>query len=154
MRGYYGYGGYPPMYPQQGLGVRGVLIVTAIIIALIVGIFIYAKVQAAKSLKEELPSSYADEQYSTEESKHIRYLSTAIQTDLSGWNFYHDQVLYADLISSSDRLFEGVAVDYKRITGNTLRADIEGDKMSFKTIEKQGLQYDAIMQRLNSLQIA
>jgi len=154
-RYYNGYGGYPPpMGYNQGLGVRGVLIVTAIIIALIVGIFIYARINANKALKEELPSQYADERYTTEESKEIRYLATAIQTDLTGINFYHDKEIYSDLINATDRIFEGVAVDYKRISGKTLRDDMIGDKVSFKTILSQAKQYDAVMARLNTLQIA
>jgi len=153
--------GYAPYGYNRGLGVRGVLIITAIIIALIIGIFVYARISANKALAEELPSQYADEKYTTEESKKIRYLSTAIYQDLSQFiQPGHPLDIYRELLNASDRVFEGVAVDYKRVAGETLRHSLTDDKGSFQLNLTEGFfgdsmdVYDAVFTRLNTLQIA
>lgn len=153
--------GYAPYGYSRGLGVRGVLIITAIIIALIIGIFVYARISAKKALAEELPSQYADEKYTTEESKKIRYLSTAIYQDLSRFmQTGHELDIYSELVNSTDRVFEGVAVDYKRVASETLRKSLTDSKGSFQINLSDGFfgdsmdVYDAVFTRLNSLQIA
>lgn len=153
--------GYAPYGYNRGLGVRGVLIITAVIIVLIIGIFVYARISAKKALAEELPSQYADEKYTTEESKKIRYLSTAIREDLSRMiQGGHALDIYKQLRNATDRVFEGVAVDYKRVAGETLRQSLADSQSSFSINLTEGFfgesmdVYNGIITRLNMLQIA
>jgi hypothetical protein len=130
-RYYNGYGGYPPpMGYNQGLGVRGVLIVTAIIIALVIGIFIYARVQANKDLAGQLPADY-DKNTTPQDSEKIRSYVTSIQSDLEGFSATHDFSLYQALLAETDTIFKAVCIDYKRVTTRSLKADFEGDKTWF-----------------------
>jgi hypothetical protein len=145
---------YPPPtgYYPSGLSVKNILIVTAVILALIVVMYLYASKQAKKKLKEQLPSEYADERYTTEESKKIRYYSSAIIADLDGFTFTHDLNLYRELLKESDRIFEGVCVDYRRLTGRTLRKDLN-DEISFSNWSSYIKVRREMIARINMLQI-
>lgn len=127
---YYGYG-YPPMGYNQGLGVRGVLIVTAIIIALIVGIFIYARVQANKDIAGQLPGEYKDG-ISAEESEKIRSFATSLQADLEGVSFSHNWDLYDQILKQTDAMFKNICIDYNRLTKRSLKADFVADGYWFR----------------------
>lgn len=144
----------PPMYyPNQGMSVRSILIVTILILGLIVGIFVYARVKAKKELKEELPSEYADEMYNAEESKKIRYYSSAIVSDIDGVSFTHDVSLYEELLKQTDRIFEGVCVDYRRLSGESLRKSLT-DEISFTNWGSYIEIRKKMIDRINLLQIA
>ncbi len=149
---------YPPYYPpyRQPTSIRTILIITVVVLAIIVGLYFYLKTSAEKALKEELPSQYADEKYTAEESKKIRYYASAIQNDLGGFNWLgHDYDLYIAFAKESDRIFEGTAVDYKRLTGNSLRADFSGDQLSFQGWDHiTSNLYQTVLQRLNTLAVA
>ncbi|MEA4975441.1 MAG: hypothetical protein VB046_06865 [Paludibacter sp.] len=105
-----------------------------------------------EKFKEELPSEYADERYSTEESKTIRYYSSAIIADLDGVTFTHDLSLYKNLLKETDRIFEGVCVDYRRLTGRTLRKDLN-DEVSFTNWGSYIEVRRQMIARINLLQI-
>ena len=131
-RYYNGYGGYPPpMGYDRGLGVRGVLIITAIILALVIGIFIYAKLQAKKDIAGQLPADYK-EGTTAAESEQIRSFSTSLQADLEGFSSGHDYDLYRQMLQQTDVMFKNVCIDYKRLTTRSLKADFVSDAMGFR----------------------
>lgn len=142
----------PPVYYPQGFSVKNILIITAIVLILIIGIYVYAMKKTKEKFKEELPSEYADERYSTEESKTIRYYSSAIIADLDGVTFTHDLSLYKNLLKETDRIFEGVCVDYRRLTGRTLRKDLN-DEISFTNWGSYIEVRRQMIARINLLQI-
>lgn len=142
----------PPAYYPQSFSVKNILIITAIVLVLIVGIYVYAMKKTKEKFKEELPSEYADERYSTEESKTIRYYSSAIIADLDGVTFTHDLSLYKNLLKETDRIFEGVCVDYRRLTGRTLRKDLN-DEVSFTNWGSYIEVRRQMIARINLLQI-
>jgi len=154
MRGYYQPYGYSPY--QQGASFKTVMIIIIVVIVLIIGIFVYARIKAKNDLKAELPDEYAQDRYTVEESKTIRMLSTAMNTDMKGINIFgHDYDPYTQFANLSDKLFEAVTVDYKRVAGNTLREDLESDSSSFKIYQPWGSNlFDRIITRMNSLSIA
>ena len=158
MRGYYR--PYYEPYGGGGLTIKGVLIVTAIVILLIVGIFIYANVKAKKALAEELPSQYADEQYTSDESRTIRYLASSIKDDLSRFiQGGHKLDIYKELLRANDRIFTGVAVDYKRVAGESLRESLSDSHSSFSLNLTEGTfgesmeVYNQLLNRLNMLKL-
>ncbi len=144
---------HPPGYYPQGFGVKNILIVTAVILAMIIIMYLYVSKQAKKKLKEELPSEYADETYTSEESKKIRYYSSAIIADLDGFTLTHDPSLYRELLKESDRIFEGVCVDYRRLAGKSLRKDLT-DEISFTNWGSYIEVRRQMIARINMLQIA
>ncbi|HLP06061.1 MAG TPA: hypothetical protein VK152_11600 [Paludibacter sp.] len=151
-------------YPyRQPIGIKAILITTAIILVLLIGIYFYIKKKAEDSLKDELPSQYADEAYTADESRTIRYLASSLNDDLSQFiDTGHPLEAWRQLRDSTDRIFIAVAADYKRLTGNSLRSDfmdsayggwyfnIEGKTLAGESVEI----YNAIKARLNTLQIA
>lgn len=143
---------YPPVYYPQSFSVKNILIITAIVLVLIIGIYVYAMKKTKEKFKEELPSEYADERYSTEESKTIRYYSSAIIADLDGVTFTHDLSLYKNLLKETDRIFEGVCVDYRRLTGRTLRKDLN-EEISFTNWGSYIEVRRQMIARINLLQI-
>jgi len=145
---------YPPplYYPNQGMSIKSILILTAVILGLIIGIYIYAQNKAKKELKEELPSEYADEMYNSEESKTIRYYSSAIVADIDGFSFTHDVSLYENLLKETDRIFEGVCVDYRRLSGVTIRKNLN-DEISFTNWGSYIEIRRKMINRINQLQI-
>lgn len=129
-RGYY--------YGPQGLGyyrspvdkIKSIVIVTILIIAMILAIYWYIRKKANDDSKDELPSEYADETFTDVEGKKIRSYAQQIVEDLDGLAVYHNKDLYEAVLRESDRIVAGVAVDYKRLTGNSLRQDLN-DETSF-----------------------
>lgn len=120
---YYGYG-------QRPLSIRSILIITAIIMVLLIGTYIYIRTDVKKKLKEELPNEYQDEMYNAEEGKKIRYYASALKDDIFGFSWSHNLTLYNNLLNENDRIFEGVCVDYKRLAGESLRKSLT-DEISF-----------------------
>jgi len=154
------YGYPPPYYPyRQQTSIKTVLIITGVVLTLIIGIYLYLKKKAEDSVKEELPSQYADANYTADESRQIRYLATAMQGDLSGINWNgHDGSIYVTLRDATDRIFIATSVDYKRLTGSSLRQDLISDESSFKELFVWGGDlydvYKAIIARMNTLNVA
>ena len=155
-RYYAPYGGYAPhpMY-DSGTSVKTVVIIALIVLALIIGIFIYARIAAKKSLAEETPKQYSDEKFTAEESKKIRAMAIGIQTDLKGLSFSHDIDLYEQLVLLTDRMFEAVCIDYKRQAGESMRSALVGDKTSFVMAQPFNSNlYERILNRMNLLSVA
>jgi hypothetical protein len=128
MRRNYGY--YPQPY-NDGLGVRGVLVVTGIIIAMIIGVFIYARIQAEKAVSDQLPADY-NKNTTPADSERIRAYTTSLQSDLDRTiGTGNDYDLYKELLSLTDVMFKNICIDYKRVTGKSLKAAVENHKTWF-----------------------
>lgn len=163
MRNYRTNYGYvqPVVYAQGSMTIRTILWVTLIVILLIIGIFVYANIRAKKAIAAQTPDQYADEIYTPNEGTEIRILSSSIYQDLKGLNFGHDFQVYLQWVNSSDRVFVGVANDYKRLSGGkSIRAAIVSDKKSFlfpilnafDDVNERDL-YDRIIKRMNALKV-
>lgn len=117
-------------YRRSGLTASGVLTVTAIVLLLIFGLYWYIRKKANDDSKDELPGEYADETFTDAEGKLIRSYSQQILEDLKGINIYHNKDLYEAVLRENDRIVAGVAVDYKRLAGESLRKALN-DEASF-----------------------
>ena len=163
MRNYRTNYGYmqPVVYAQGSMTVRTILWVALIVIVLIIGIFVYANIRAKKAIAVQTPDQYADEIYTPTEGADIRILSSSIYEDLKGMNIGHDFQVYIQWVNSSDRVFVGVANDFKRLSGGkSIRMAIIGDKNSFlfpignvfDDVNERDL-YDRIIKRMNALKV-
>ena len=137
--------------------VKSVLIITAIVILLIVGIFVYANIKAKANLAKIEPADYsASGTYTDAESKQIRVLSESIMNDLNGVNWMgHNYDLYDQMLKLSDKLFVGVCIDFQRVnSGTSFRTAFQDDKTSFKAFDHIfSSLYDDVVARLNTLNI-
>ena len=154
MRHYYG---HPPYYSQSGTGIKTVLIITSVVIALILGIYFYAKSQATADITKQLPNQYTnDGTYSDAEGKQIRVMSQSLKDDLQGLHpLGHNYDLYLQLLKLSDKMFVGTMIDYQRIAGgNTFRTDFTGASITFKLWDHLfSSTYDDVISKLNALSI-
>lgn len=147
-------------YGPQGFGyyrspldkVKAIIIITILIIALIVGIYWYIRKKANDDSKNELPSEYADQAFTAAEGKKIRSYAQQIVEDLNGVTVYHNKDLYEAVFKEEDKIVAGVAVDYKRLTGRSLRQDIN-DEISFAFTGPQSDLRKKILSRLSILGI-
>jgi len=143
----------PPYYPaRQPMDFKTVIIITVFIIVLLVGVYIYIKQEAKKALKDQLPSQYASDQYTKDEGIKIRSYATQIQDDLKGINIYHNKDLYNALLAEPDKIFTGVCIDYKLLTGTSIRKDIN-DEPSFSFTAPQKQIKERLLARFNQLNI-
>lgn len=146
MRGGY----YIPYYRRNPAS--SILWGAIILIVIMVVIYLWIRKKANDDAKEQLPDSYADEQFNKDEGLKIRSYTTQIVEDLDGLNIYHNKDLYESLLRENDRIFTGVAVDYKRVQGRSLRQDIN-DETSFSFTYQQGEIKKRLISRFTQLNI-
>jgi hypothetical protein len=159
MRYGYGYGGYPPMY-NQGLGVKGVLVVTALVIVFIIGIYFYMRKNILSSVEDQLPSVTTGKEYTPDEDQKVRYLAIAIKEDLSPFiQIGHNLSIYKEFLLTSDKVFVGIGLYYKQLAGESMRNSFTDSKSSFSINLSEGFfgesmeVYDSIISRMNALKM-
>ena len=153
------YGYPPPYYPPYGqqTSIKTVLIITAVVLAMIIGIYIYATNKAKGDIVKIEPAQYTEPGTFTDvESKQIRVLSSSLKDDLDGYNFDgHNYDLYDQLLNLNDKMFAGVCIDFQRVNGGvSFRTAFTGDSVSFKAWDHifNG-RYDKVIAKLNALNI-
>lgn len=131
MARYYGPYGYHPPY-GGGYGrytnPKVVIYITLFIIVALLVLYFYVRKKANDDSKEELANTYAeDEQYTQADGVKIRAYATQIVEDLDGLNVYHNKDLYEAILRESDKIVAAVAVDYKRLAGESLRQALNNE---------------------------
>ena len=146
MRGGY----YIPYYRKNPAS--SILWGAIILIVIMVVVYLWIRKKANDDAKEQLPDEYADEAYSKDDGLKIRSYVTQLMEDLNGVTIYHNKDLYNALMLENDRLFIGVAVDYKRVNGRSLRQDIN-DETSFSFTKPQSDLRKRLISRFTQLNI-
>lgn len=123
-----------------------------ILIIIMVIIYLWIRKKANDDSKAQLPDEYTDEQYSEQDGLKIRSYATQIMEDIDGINVYHNKDLYEALLRENDRIFTAVAIDYKRIAGESLRQAIN-DESSFSLTLPQSKLKDKLISRFTMLNI-
>lgn len=123
-----------------------------ILIVIMIVIYLWIRKKANDDSKAQLPDEYADEQYTQEDGLKIRNYSTQVQEDLDGLNIYHNKDLYESLLLENDRIFTAVAIDYKRLSGKSMRQDIN-DETSFAFTLPQSKLKEKLLSRFIMLKI-
>ncbi len=144
---------YNPYYPQARSSASSILWGAIVLIIIMIVIYLWIKKKADEDFKNDMPNEYEDEKYSTEEGKMIRSIASALADDLEGLNMSHDEALYVRFRGLSDKLFEAVCNDYRRIAGESIRTALTSDWFSFAGIGENVKSYKAILQRIDSLNI-
>lgn len=140
-------------YPRRGgITASGILTITGLALLVVVGIYIYIRRKANADSKNELPSSYADETFTATEGKIIRSFAVQLMEDIKGVNIYHNKDLYEAVLKQSDRIFAGIAVDYKRLAGESFRQAIN-DETSFNFTAPQKKIKERLLSRLSILEL-
>ena len=144
----------PRYYPYYRRNPASSILWGAIILIIImIVIYLWIRKKANDDSKAQLPDEYADEQYSEQDGLKIRSYATQIQEDISPMiQVYHNKDLYEALLRENDRIFTGVAIDYKRISGKSLRQDIN-DEISFSYTLPQSKLKEKLLSRFTMLNI-
>lgn len=132
----YGYGYGFKRYTDP----RIVIYITIFIIVALLVLYFYVRKKANDDAKEELINSYAEDKlYTKEDGIKIRSYATQIVEDLDGINIYHNKDLYEAILRERDDIVRGVAVDYKRLSGESLRQALNNELSFAATLPQSKL---------------
>jgi hypothetical protein len=143
---------YNPYYPQSRSSASSILWGAIVLIIIMIVIYLWIRQKANNDAKSQLPDEYADETFNEDEGAKIRSYTTQIIEDLDGLNIYHNKDMYEALMRETDRIFTGVAVDYKRVSGESFRQALNDEKSFSFTLPQSKLR-DRLISRFTQLNI-
>lgn len=149
-----------PAYYGNQMSIRTVMIITIVVILFIFGIYWYMRKKILSSVEDELPSATTGVNYTPQEDTQIRYLAIAMKDDLSRYvQMGHDLSIYKELLTTSDKVFSGIARYYKQLAGESLRQSLTDSSSSFSinltdgTFGESSEVHASIINRLNALKL-
>lgn len=132
--------------------IKAVAVITVLAIIVVLVIYFSIRSKANRDARGQLPNEYADESFNKEEGIKIRSYATQIVDEIKGARFRRNRDIYNALMKEPDRIFTGVCVDYKRLTGVSLREDLNNE-ISFTFTLKDSNLRKSIIARMNMLNI-